>query len=219
MQSYERMFLAASDRAGSSALLREAGARTVRRVEAHSNKITADELQQLVRRAQGGDADAWEALYRLSYPALLGYARRRLTRRDEADDAVSETFARAYTRIDAFHWEGAGFNGWMFGILRNVVLEAHRRDRINGKRLMARMENDEDLLHDLLLNEEFGAVREAFACLSPEDQEVLELRVVAGLAADEVAAVVGKRAGAVRMAQSRALTRLRAVLQTGGDHG
>jgi len=211
------MFLAAGDRADSSALLTEAGARTVARVKARSDKITVDELQQLVQRAQSGDADAWEALYRLSYPALLGFARRRLSRREEADDAVSETFARAYSRIGRFQWEGAGFNAWLFGILRNVVLEAHRRDRRHDKRLLHATDNDEDLLNDLLLHEEFGAVRAAFACLSPDDREVLELRVVGGLAAEEVAAVVGTRAGAVRMAQSRALNRLRAELSKGGD--
>lgn len=213
------MFLTANDRADSSALLTEAGARTVVRVKAHSDKITVDELQQLVRRAQGGDVDAWEALYRLAYPALLGYARRRLSRREEADDAVSETFARAYTRMAGFQWEGAGFNAWLFGILRNVILEIHRRDRRNDKRVMHAQHNDDDLLHDLLLHEEFTAVRAAFGCLSPEDQEVLELRVVGGLAADEVAVVMGKRAGAVRMAQSRALSRLRIELAKGTGNG
>ncbi|MDQ6928901.1 MAG: RNA polymerase sigma factor [Actinomycetota bacterium] len=188
-------------------------------MKAHNDKITVDELQQLVRRAQSDDADAWEALYRLAYPALLAYARRRLMRRDEADDAVSETFVRAYSRIAGFHWEGAGFNAWLFGILRNVVLEAHRRDRRNDKRLMQGSDNDEDLLHDLLLDEEFSAVRRAFACLSPDDRELLELRVVGCLSAEEVAVVLGKRAGAIRMAQSRALSRLRTELAKGGGHG
>ncbi|HEX8770722.1 MAG TPA: sigma-70 family RNA polymerase sigma factor [Acidimicrobiales bacterium] len=187
-------------------------------MKAHNDKITVDELQHLVRRAQSADADAWEALYRLAYPSLLAYARRRLVRRDEADDAVSETFARAYSRIGGFQWEGAGFNAWLFGILRNVVLEFHRRDRRNERRLMHGTDDDEDLLHDLLLNEEFGAVRAAFSCLSAEDREVLELRVVGGLAAEEVATVLGKRAGAVRMAQSRALSRLRTELAKRGDH-
>jgi len=52
----------------------------------------------------------------------------------------------------------------------------------------------------------------AFATLGPDDREILELRVVGGLDAEEVGLVVGKRAGAVRMAQSRALARLRAAL-------
>ena len=52
-------------------------------------------------------------------------------------------------------------------------------------------------------------MREAYTRLSDDDREVLDLRVVAGLSADEVAAVLGKQPGAVRMAQSRALERLR----------
>ena len=42
----------------------------------------------------------------------------------------------------------------------------------------------------------------AFATLDPDDQEVLELRVVAGLSSEEVAAALGKRPGAIRIAQS-----------------
>ena len=56
------------------------------------------------------------------------------------------------------------------------------------------------------------AVRAAFAKLGPADQEVLELRIMAGLSADEVAQTLGKRPGAVRMAQNRALGRLRALM-------
>jgi RNA polymerase sigma-70 factor (ECF subfamily) len=206
------MFLATTDRAGSAAPFREVGARPAPRVTARGDRISVDELQQLVSRAKADDVAAWEAIYRLSYPGLLGYARRRLHSREEADDAVSETFARAYGRIAGFHWEGAGFNAWLFGILRNVVLEAHRRGRRSDRAVPGAAADDADLLHDLLLDEEFAAVRSAFACLSPDDQEVLELRVIGGLAAEEVAVVLGKRAGAVRMAQSRALSRLRAVM-------
>ena len=58
-----------------------------------------------------------------------------------------------------------------------------------------------------------GSVRTAFAALSEDDQEILWLRLVAGLSAAEVAEVVGRREGAVRQAQSRALDRLRGRLE------
>ncbi len=171
------------------------------------------ELQELVRRAQAHEPDAWEALYRVTYPGLLGYARRRLWGRAEADDAVSETFARACNRMGDFEWTGGGFSAWLYGILRNVVMETQRRTH-RTTTLLAPDERIEDVsLDGLLLDEEATAVRAAFATLSPDDQEVLELRVVGGLSADEVADVVGKRPGAVRMAQSRALARLRIALE------
>jgi Sigma-70, region 4 len=53
--------------------------------------------------------------------------------------------------------------------------------------------------------EEAVSVRRAFARLTTEEQEALELRVIAGLSAQEVAAVQGRRSGAVRMAQHRAI--------------
>ena len=64
----------------------------------------------------------------------------------------------------------------------------------------------------VLAREEAASLRKAFEQLSPSEQELLELRVVGGLSADDVGSVLGKRAGAVRMAQARALDRLRVLL-------
>ena len=69
-----------------------------------------------------------------------------------------------------------------------------------------------DPLESVVLGEEQDAVRSAFARLSERDRELLELRVVAGLSAEEVASVLDMRPGAVRTAQSRALERLRGLL-------
>lgn len=59
-------------------------------------------------------------------------------------------------------------------------------------------------------------MRDAFASLPSEDQELLELRVIGGLDSKAVGAVVGKRDGAVRMAQSRALQKLRKLMEEQG---
>ena len=56
-------------------------------------------------------------------------------------------------------------------------------------------------------------MRTAFAGLPEPDRELLGLRVVAGLDATTTAQVLGKRPGAIRMAQSRALGRLRVMLR------
>jgi RNA polymerase sigma-70 factor (ECF subfamily) len=64
----------------------------------------------------------------------------------------------------------------------------------------------------LLLSDEHRQVRDAFDRLSPKDRDLLELRVVGGLSAGEVGEIMKMRPGAVRMAQQRALTRLRSHL-------
>lgn len=171
------------------------------------------ELESLVEQARKSDPDAWEVLYRAVYARLLHYAQRRLRDREEADDAVSETFARAYSAIDRFRSKG-GFEAWLYGILRNVVLESFRASGGKGSALDVDPPTLEaGPLDQLLHDEEFARLRSAFVQLSHEDQEVLELRVVGGLDAAGVAAVLGKRPGAVRMAQSRALERLRIAME------
>lgn len=87
---------------------------------------TESALRNLVSRAAVGDPDAWEALYRRAYPRLFAYTRRRLRSDHETDDAVSETMLRALNRIATFTWKGAGFDAWLYGIARNVVLETQR---------------------------------------------------------------------------------------------
>lgn len=169
-------------------------------------------LRDVVGRAVDADPDAWELLYRRSYPRLFAYARRRLDSDTAADDAVSETMLRALDRIPTFTWQGAGFDAWLYGICRNVVLESYRQD--GRTRPTPSMPDHEDVegegpLDTLVRQDQQAEIRTAFERLSREDQEVLELRVVGGLSAEGVAEATGRGAGAVRMAQSRALHRLR----------
>lgn len=166
-----------------------------------------------MERAKRSDPDAWETLYRDAYGPLLNYAARRLDSREAADDAVGEVFARAYERIDGFTWRGGGIHAWFYGILRNVVLETHRA----SARQIALGDYDQadpnpGPAEEVVALEEKGHVRAAFGRLSEGDRELLELRVVGGLDAKDAGAVLGRRAGAVRMAQSRALGRLRTLM-------
>ena len=175
--------------------------------------MASDETSELVERARTGDRDAWEALYRRAYPRLLAYAMRRVDA-DGARDAVSETMARAVANIGRYRPVSGtgGFEGWLFGICRHVVLDAQRAAGRRGYGPAPETVSHVDPAEGLVSAEEAEAVRRAFALLSDDDRELLELRVIAGLSAEESAAVLGRRPGAVRMAQSRALSRLRRFL-------
>lgn len=174
----------------------------------------------LVGLAAGGDPDAWECLYRATHPKIHAYVRRRLPAA-EVGDAVSETFLRAVRGLDGFSGSGAGFDAWVYGIARHVVLDAQRgaARRQRALRVPLRDVADGEPLQTLLDTEEAAAARRAFARLGPADRELLELRVVGGLSADEAATALGSRPGSVRMAQTRALRRLRDLLAEEMDGG
>jgi RNA polymerase sigma-70 factor (ECF subfamily) len=171
------------------------------------------DIASLVELARAGEAPAWEQLYRLFYPRLLAFAARQIGA-DRAADAVSETMVRAVANIERFSWRGAGFESWLFAILRNVIVDGHRRERRWAQLAPVPEGDSPEPDEGLAADEDARQVRAGFARLRPEDQELLYLRVVLGLPSEDVATILGKRPGAVRMAQSRALDRLRDLLRS-----
>lgn len=163
------------------------------------------------------DVRAWEAVYRRLYPKLHAYSRRRLSSDHEADDVVAEVMARAVAGDGRFGPRSEEIDGWLFGICRNVLHERHRalgRDQrwqlVGASLVPPSVAGPLDLV---LLGEEHDRLVAALARLEPDEREVLELRVTAELDADQVGKVIGKRPGAVRMAQARALARLRTFME------
>lgn len=183
------------------------------------------ELRALVDRAREHSPDAWELLYRLYRPRLISYAARRLQNASAAEDVVSDAFGRAIASVEGFTWQGVGFVGWMYGITRNVVLEANRsatRDRSLEERQTQAAHTDGRLVMDEIGNElenehDRTVLRRVFDDLDEADREILELRIVGELSASEVGVILKKKPGAVRMAQSRALDRLRIAMKEASD--
>lgn len=176
--------------------------------------VEETDLRSHVNKARAGDVDAWEWLYRRTYPRLFGYARRRLNSEPAADDVVSETMIRALDKISGFEWRGAGFDGWLFAICRNIVLETYRSNArlLPVEQVPDQPDPDGSPADRLEASQDRERLLAAFTRLEADEQEILELRVVAGLTSEDAAEVLGKRPGAVRMAQSRALARLRTYL-------
>lgn len=174
----------------------------------------------LVERARRGDQEAWAALYTSAYARLVSFAHRRLGNAELARDAVSETMARAVTRIDTYVGDDAGFAPWLFGICRHVVVDIQRSVyRPLPPGLLRSEVPGPDPGDALLADEERAQVRAAFDRLDPDERELLELRVVGGLTSAEVSAALGKAPGTVRMAQMRALGRLRTFLEEASHVG
>lgn len=179
----------------------------------HPSASDQEPLSAAVAAARDGRSEAWELIYRTLYPRMFAYAKSRLGP-DMAKEAVAETMARAVATIYRFTWNDSDFEAWMFGILRHVVSNCLRQSARQGRVARRAVEPEvPDPVFGLLADEEARAMRAAFAQLSEADQDLLRLRVVAGVSSDSVASILGRRPGAVRMAQSRALGRLRGLFE------
>jgi RNA polymerase sigma-70 factor (ECF subfamily) len=176
----------------------------------------------LITAAGTGDSAAWEVLYCRLYPLLRAYIARRVDV-GSVEDTVSETMVRAVRGIESYQPGPAGFDGWVFGIARRVCADYHRR-RARMRRQdgfaagMAEVVEDGRAPGDpAVAADDHAELRRAFELLPPSDQQVLELRVVAGLSVEQTTSVLEKAPGAVRTAQSRALGRLRQLIRDHGD--
>lgn len=165
----------------------------------------------------GDDERAWESVYIRAYPRLFAYSRRRVANDHEADDVVAEVMARAIAGGHRYEPGESGVDGWLFGICHNVLRERWRRqkrdDRWEDVGAALVPVADDGPLDQVLHHEERRRLVEAFARLDPEERDLLELRVTFSLDAAQVGKLLGKRPGAVRMAQGRALARLRTFLE------
>jgi len=118
------------------------------------------------------------------------------------------------TSIDSYAGGDAGFTPWLFGICRHVVVDLQRSTYRPVPVALLRSDVDDPTPPEVVLDdEERAGVRAAFARLDDDERELLELRVVAGLSSSEVAAALGKQPGTIRMAQMRALARLRTFIE------
>jgi len=175
--------------------------------------MTVEGLAQALGDARQGDERAIAALYRALNPPLLRYLRHHAG--PVAEDLASEVWMALAPRLATFAGDESDFRALMFTIARRRVVDEHRRrGRRPATALLADYdapagESPEDLVVAGLTAQ--GAV-EALACHLPSDQaEIVLLRVLGDLDVAQVAAIVGKTNGAVRVAQHRALQRLREV--------
>jgi RNA polymerase sigma factor (sigma-70 family) len=166
--------------------------------------------RETLEAARAGDRAALEALYRELAPAVLGYLRAQGAR--EPEDLTSETFVGMVRGLPKFDGDVRAFRSWVFSIAHRRLLDQRRRLARRREEPVDPREMPEGLGGDVEreVEESLGSrwALEAVARLTPEQRDVLLLRVLADLAAEEVAQILGKSLGAVKSLQRRALLAL-----------
>ena len=173
----------------------------------------ADEaFAALLADARAGDPQAFDDLVRWLEVPLVGFLRARGA--DDPDGTANEVLVRVFGGIARFQGGVAQFRGWVFTIARNALVDErrHRARRPDAVPTVPHEIPDRstgDVAERIGERERVDAL---LADLTDEQREVLLLRIVAGLTVEETADAVGRRPGAVRALQHRALARLRTNL-------
>jgi RNA polymerase sigma-70 factor (ECF subfamily) len=163
-------------------------------------------FESVLYAAQTGAEWAVAALYRELHPSLLRY----LTAQEPADgeDLASEVWLDVGRGLGSFEGDEHAFRGWLFTIARRRLIDHRRRARrrTTSTQLGALVDHPDPT--DVFAEAEVGTALTCLRRLTSEQAEVVLLRVVAGLDSAQVASVLGKKPGTVRVIQKRALDRL-----------
>jgi RNA polymerase sigma-70 factor, ECF subfamily len=184
--------------------------------------------RSLLERLKADDAAAWDRLVGLYTPLVYRWCRRWGLREQEIADVLQDVFQAVATHIASFRKERAGdtFRGWLRTIARNKVNDHFRRqgrepEGAGGTEAQARLaglpespvpesgSSSEDRADRLLLCRVLDLIRSEFEVRT---WQAFWRTAVEGQSPAEVAGELGMSAGAVRVAKSRILRRLREEL-------
>ena len=155
--------------------------------------------QDLARRARAAGSEGFAELYRSVAPAILVWARvqihANLRSRLDPEDVLQETAARAWQRFAEFDPERANFRTWIFGIGRNVLLEAFRKLNVVGPIVSGGItsmigtlpDTETSITRDVARRESLAAFSEHVSALPREEQRLLLYRGLEERSHEEVA--------------------------------
>ncbi len=173
-------------------------------------------MDAVIGEAVAGSESAWHKIVEVLGPSIRGFARARGV--SEPGELTQDVFLDAARNIRGFHGDWAGFRSWIFTIAYRRVADHHRRnarrpqlvsDDTAAQRVEGGRRPDEALVQRETVDQLLGALHN----LSQIERDVVLLRIIGELSSDEVAEVVGKTPGNVRVIQNRALTRMRKNLE------
>jgi RNA polymerase sigma-70 factor (ECF subfamily) len=170
--------------------------------------------------AMQGDRAAVERLLRVVRPLAVRYCRARIGRQERsfasADDAAQEVCLAVLKSLPSYRDQGRPFLAFVYGIASHKVADAHRASARNRSEPVADVpdvvETGAGPEQHALRGELSREMDELLKVLPEKQREILLLRIVVGLSAEETATALGSTPGAVRVAQHRALTKLRKTM-------
>jgi RNA polymerase sigma-70 factor (ECF subfamily) len=171
-----------------------------------------EQFPEVLEAARLGAEWAWRALHRELAPALIAYIGGRGG--SDPEDLAGEVFLRLFRDLPRFEGGEAEFRAFAFAIAYHRLLDERRsarrrREHAAPAEQLEQEASSGDAEVEAIDDLRTAEIRRLIEGLTPDQRDVLLLRIVGGLNAEEVAKVVGKGAWAVRGLQRRGLTALR----------
>lgn len=169
------------------------------------------EFDGVIARAAAGDSSAFGVLWRDCHPMLVRYLRPLAA--EDAEDVASETWIEVARVLGRFRGDENGFRGWLVTIARRRLIDRQRYAARRPERLVDDVRTidspaPDDTAAAAAERVSTDAALRLVATLPPDQAEMVLLRVVVGLEPAQIAEIVGRSPGAVRVGVHRGLRAL-----------
>lgn len=163
-----------------------------------------------VGACKAGDLSAFDTLYTLHVDAIYRYLYRRTLIREIAEDLTSVTFMKAMESIRSFKPEKGELRAWLYRIARNTLTDYYRSTRPSVD-IETVWDLPGDDITELRTERHMQAdeLHKALQILTPDQRNIVLLRMWEGLSYKEIADLTGKTEINAKVIFSRALLRLR----------
>ena len=173
-------------------------------------------VEVLVRRAQGGDNEALEALIRQIYGQVYRWALVRTGDADDADDVTQEVLFRLHTKLQSYKGKSR-FTTWLYQVIRNAAYELGRKKttQLRFREKLGRMETDDTratTLQEQPDNAVVSAIRKLFEMLPSRQRQIFDLADLQGYTPTEIGDMLGMNPVTVRANLCKARRAIRSKL-------
>ena len=175
--------------------------------------------QELIARAKEYDEAALEWIYEQYSPGIFRYIYYRIGDYETAEDIRADVFIRMLEGLDSFSYRGWSISAWLYRIAHDRVVDHLRRVRRRPSESLTEFVVDKSAgPAEISLDRiDHQALREAIGQLTDDQAEVIILRFIEERSIKEVAQITGRKEGAIKALQYRAVQTLGRLLGSVDD--
>jgi len=173
------------------------------------------DLTKLAIRMKKGDRRAAAKLYEELFPKAFGFFFTRTGKRETAEDLSQDMFVRLVEKIESFDEQRGAFTAWFWRMARNLLIDHYRLKHETPFSLFEESEVEAmavTAMPDMDRRLEYRKIQHVLKTLSDDERELFELRYVADVSYKEIAAILDKSEGALRVASLRVREKVKKAL-------
>lgn len=167
----------------------------------------------LITRAQQGDEDAFEELYRACYAPVYRFVLMRMKSPDDSEDITQEVFVKLLASLPRYEQRNRSLLPYLFVMARNAVIDHYRKSRpmASEEELWELASKDPSPEEAAMMGEEAAQAVALLNSLKEADAEVVRMKYFDGLSTAQIAQSINKSEDAVRQILSRSIHQLRSL--------